>query len=782
MSGTNGPVWTIADGADLLPNDASQQSDSDGDGFGDNPAGTNGDACPSQQGTSTIDRNGCTDTDGDGRSDATASWTVASGADAFPSDSTQDTDTDGDGYGDNASGNNPDACPTQFGYSTIDRIGCPDSDGDGISDADGLWNVSQGADAFRYDETQSKDQDGDGYGDNASGNYPDACPTEYGDSWQNSTLGCPDVDQDGWADAQDSHPDDITQWSDHDGDGYGDNPGGTTADSCVGTSGNSTKGNRYGCIDSDGDGWDDLIDELPNVKFQWLDQDADGFGDNATGPQPDACPGVAGTSTIDRYGCVDSDGDGISDENDAFPSDPTRASDVDGDGYDDLEDKCMLTAGTSSLDRLGCTDSDGDGYSDGDVDWGTINGSDAFPNDATQHADQDGDGFGDNPAGFEADDCPLTSGTSFRDVFGCSDEDTDGMSDSNDVFLGDSTQWNDTDSDGYGDEVNGSQGDACPGDAGTSTNDVYGCVDSDGDGYSDLNDLWPNDSTQWYDDDMDGFGDESSGTAPDQCPSEYGTAFRGTLYGCPDSDGDGYADAEDAFPNHASQHLDTDGDGWGDNETSGAHKPDHWPNDPNKNAGEASMECTPSKISTDAVIGANFVFTCTVTTGMSDGFTVRIDLQSATGIQADSYSQTLIFTSETGPTLPKIFMGRATGEGNYNLILTATEPGAEIAMDTVTIRLNVYNSSKSTESDESFEWDNVFEMPIFQAGSAAILLGLLFGLLIIRGKSRRLKDNDERKSQAAQVLYNRMMSDRDVVQQRRVELGYDAVPPPPGMN
>ena len=51
-------------------------------------------------------------------------------------------------------------------------------------------------------------------------------------------------------------------------------------------------------------------------------------------------------------------------------------------------------------------------------------------------------------------------------------------------------------------------------------------------------------------------------------------------------------------------------------------------------------------------------------------------------------------------------------------------------------------------------------------------------MLIIRGKSRRIKDNDERKAQAAQVLYNRMMSDRDVVQRRRVELGYDAVPPP----
>ncbi len=782
LTGTNGPVWTIADGADILPNDATQQSDTDGDGFGDNPAGTNGDECPSQPGTSTVDRNGCPDTDSDGVSDADASWTILNGADAFPSDPTQSADTDGDGYGDNASGTNPDGCPTQFGDSTLDRIGCPDSDGDGISDADGLWNVSQGADAFRYDATQSTDSDGDGYGDNASGNYPDACPSEFGDSWQNSTLGCPDTDQDGWADIQDTHPDDITQWSDIDGDGYGDNPGGTTPDACLNTNGNSTMGNRYGCTDSDGDGWDDLIDELPDLKFQWLDQDGDGFGDNATGPQPDACPGVPGTSTIDRHGCVDSDGDGISDENDAFPSDPTRASDVDGDGYDDLEDKCMLIAGNSTLDRLGCIDTDGDGYSDGDAQWTLVNGSDAFPNEATQHADQDGDGFGDNPAGFEGDDCLATPGTSFRDFFGCDDEDADGMSDSNDAFLGESTQWNDTDSDGYGDELNGTQGDACPEDAGTSTNDVFGCVDSDGDGYSDLNDLWPDDSSQWYDDDMDGYGDESSGTAADQCPNEYGTAFRGSLIGCPDRDGDGYADDEDAFPDHDSQHLDSDGDGWGDNETSGAHKPDHWPNDPNRNAGEATLECTPTQISADTVTGGDFSFSCTVTTSMSDGFTAKIELQSLVNIQSETSSQTLIFTSESGNTLPKIFIGSASTEGNYNLVLTVTEPGAEVAMDTVTIRLNVYNSSKSSTTDDSFEWDSVYEMPLFQVGAAAILLTFLFGMLMIRGKNRRMKDNDERKSQATQVVYNRIMSDRDIVQRRRVELGYDAVPPPPGLN
>ncbi len=72
-----------------------------------------------------------------------------------------------------------------------------------------------------------------------------------------------------------------------------------------------------GCPDTDGDGWDDVIDLLPNLANQWLDQDGDGYGDNATGPQPDACPGISGNSTIDRYGCVDDDGDGMSNLTDA---------------------------------------------------------------------------------------------------------------------------------------------------------------------------------------------------------------------------------------------------------------------------------------------------------------------------------------------------------------------------------------------------------------------------------------------------------------------------------
>ena len=53
----------------------------------------------------------------------------------------------------------------------------------------------------------------------------------------------------------------------------------------------------------------------------------------------DDCPGVPGNSTIDRYGCVDDDGDGMSNESDAFPNDPTRTQDTDGDGFDDMETK-----------------------------------------------------------------------------------------------------------------------------------------------------------------------------------------------------------------------------------------------------------------------------------------------------------------------------------------------------------------------------------------------------------------------------------------------------------
>ncbi|MGB1432860.1 MAG: hypothetical protein ACPG8I_08145, partial [Candidatus Poseidoniaceae archaeon] len=203
-------------------------ADSDGDGYGDNPTGTNGDACPTTVGNSTADRLGCPDTDGDGYSDPDGSWGIDDGADAYPNDPQRWGDNDGDGYDDGLD----DDCPTFYGTSMHDRKGCPDQDGDGYSDPDSGWSTSDGADAFMTDSTQWNDTDGDGYGDNPAGSVPDACPTTPGPSWQNGTYGCPDSDQDGWADSEDTHPGDNTQWADSDGDGYGDNPGGTMPDAC----------------------------------------------------------------------------------------------------------------------------------------------------------------------------------------------------------------------------------------------------------------------------------------------------------------------------------------------------------------------------------------------------------------------------------------------------------------------------------------------------------------------------------------------------------------------
>ena len=83
----------------------------------------------------------------------------------------------------------------------------------------------------------------------------------------------------------------------------------------------------------------------------------------------------------DGYNSTDQ-GDGIVD---AFPSDGTQWDDSDGDGYGDnpapatQPDACVSTAGTSNMDRFGCLDTDGDGYSDPDAGWSILDGADVWP-------------------------------------------------------------------------------------------------------------------------------------------------------------------------------------------------------------------------------------------------------------------------------------------------------------------------------------------------------------------------------------------------------------------
>ena len=66
---------------------------------------------------------------------------------------------------------------------------------------------------------------------------------------------------------------------------------------------------------------------------------------------------------------MDSDNDGVDDDEDVFPNDPSEWSDLDGDGIGDNSD----------------SDIDGDGF---------VNVIDAFPLDPNEYQDTDGDGIG----------------------------------------------------------------------------------------------------------------------------------------------------------------------------------------------------------------------------------------------------------------------------------------------------------------------------------------------------------------------------------------------------
>ena len=68
------------------------------------------------------------------------------------------------------------------------------------------------------------------------------------------------------------------------------------------------------------DGFGDQQDLWPNDMYRWEDTDSDGFDDNS-----DVCPDEAGSSTIDQLGCLDRDGDGVSDQYDSEPDDPEVA-------------------------------------------------------------------------------------------------------------------------------------------------------------------------------------------------------------------------------------------------------------------------------------------------------------------------------------------------------------------------------------------------------------------------------------------------------------------------
>ena len=384
------------------------QLDDDGDGYYNNE-----DDCVNESGTSLWPLIGCLDTDGDGWMDS---------GDSFPSDNSQWSDNDNDGYGDNSTGNNPDDCPSVTGNSTNDRLGCIDTDGDGWSDVDNAWVISDGADAFPLDSKQWIDSDDDGYGDNYSFSIG-------GDGLRANQIG-------------DAFITDSSQWSDIDGDGFGDNPQGLSADDCPNQAGTSTE-DSVGCPDSDSDGWSDPVDFFPDEISQWADYDGDGFGDNWDGSSPDQCVETpfGEIEYVDGNGCGpserDSDSDGVMDDSDLCPSTPMSEA--------------------MWVRMNGCSEEESD--DDGDGVFNPLDGPNGvFKNDPTQSEDSDSDGFGDNPNGTNGDNCPLLFGNSTEDRRGCIDSDGDGYSDPSsgwglsqgaDAWKVEPSQWSDYDGDGY---------------------------------------------------------------------------------------------------------------------------------------------------------------------------------------------------------------------------------------------------------------------------------------------------------------------------------------------
>ena len=349
---------------------------------------------------------------------------------------------------------------------------------------------------------QWTDSDGDGIGNNDLGPNPDWCPSDYGTATIGSGNGCEDYDQDGFADYYDT---------------------------CVNDPGTSWWG-RWGCVDYDQDGWSDndavyaYGDRFGENWKQALDSDGDGYGDN---------------HGVD---CCDTAFDNTAPP-DLFPHNNKQWEDEDNDGYGDNSsdfatgDQCPWEQGYSWRDRLGCYDQDGDGSSDTSgvgtfTEWNVTHGADAWPQDPTQWADSDGDGFGDNSS----------EGATNPDKFPTNEaaaNDTDG-----DWYP---DNWTPLDN---GTNRKGLELDGCPEEWGNSTNPLWGCVDSDGDGRMDSADDFPNDPTQLEDNDNDGWGDNQQGNDPDKCPFQPGV-FNGTLGpGCPvinndDDDGDSVANEYD---------------------------------------------------------------------------------------------------------------------------------------------------------------------------------------------------------------------------------------------
>ena len=464
---------------DVFPLDSSEWGDNDGDGIGDNAdADDDNDGVDDSADDFPLDPSEWTDTDGDGIGNNADTDDDDDGVydtnDAFPLDPNESSDADGDGQGDNAD---------------------QDDDNDGVDDTN---------DQFPLDPNEDTDTDGDGIGNNAdtdddNDGYSDATEDDCGSDPLSSSDIPSDTDGDGTCDAldvdddgdgvinsEDEFPLDPNEWADNDGDGVGDN-----ADT-----------------DDDGDGYDDPDDDFPLDSSEWTDTDGDAVGDNedldddgdlyldsdeiVCGSDPLSANVTPADYDLDSDGIcdvldTDNDNDGVEDENDLFPLDPTENADNDGDGIGDFSD----------------SDDDNDGWMDNEEpNCGTD------PNDASDiPVDSDGDGICDSQ---DTD----TDGDGYDDHDDCAPQDSNDWLDTDDDDLCDS-QDNDDDGDLWPDDVEANCGSdsldsgSIPADLDEDGMCDMQDQDDDGDGFGDDDDAFSTDPLEWHDSDGDGVGDNT---------------------------------------------------------------------------------------------------------------------------------------------------------------------------------------------------------------------------------------------------------------------------------